>query len=661
MVERKASNFVNECLNTKCRHRWESIIKGRSCPKCKKVFVKSFTHEEWEAKVYEVSKVQERIKEAPASSVAPLNAVHKDQVRMSIPTKKDSYAEERFKATIKPKIVLRPTKEIIEKVTNELAPVLQKLANNPSPQKALQGHPHIIVDALAGTGKTFTIVESAFRICGYDRGVKGSEEQEAIWDAFKGHSVDPNQIHLMAFNSSAAANLKDRIPPGTHSSTIHSYGKQVLCKNGIQGAQRKFGLDKYKTHTLLSQITGKHKNALWAEYKSAMMFAIKQFVGFCKVNLVRFDGTENDIKTINDLADKHGASLPEFGKGPVLWEFFYSSVISCYEASWKNTDIIDFDDMIWLPWQKSLDIRPIDLMFIDERQDLNLAQQELVYKSARRLVMVGDVNQAIYGFAGADTNACQRMSERLDRSSKGVLHFPLTYTRRCGRSIVEYARRNVPGFKYFPDCHQGKVTYDREESFFSNVKEGDMVVCRTNAPIFRCSLKLMSQGRAFRTTVRDFFKGVVELLKSFEAAGLKELEYSLSEWKEAQLSMCSSPRSEERRRNIQDQYEAIRYGMSQVGNPDELIKMIQKCFKTESDDKERTEEGDYILLTSIHQAKGLERPNVHFLQYDQIPHPKAKLLEQERNLQYVGDTRAMNVLNLVKSEARRKESEFDVD
>lgn len=626
-IERKGNNFVSECLNPKCKHKWESIIRPRSCPKCKKELMRS-----------------EQYVNKKESDVTFEDLFKKPKT------------EEAKKIVEKPKIILRPKYDLPEKVTKELLE-----ASKPSPQKAIQvrSTPHIIVDALAGTGKTFTIVESAFRMCGYNRGVKGSEEQEAIWDAFKGYSCNPNDIHLMAFNSSAAKALKDKIPPGSHSSTIHSYGKQILCKNSVAGASRKYGLDRYKTHTLLSAITGKHKNTLFAEYKPAMMFAIKQFVGFCKVNLIRFDGTENDIKTIDDLADKHGASLPAFGPGPVLKDFFYSSVIACYEKSWQNTDIIDFDDMIWLPWKKSLDIRMTDLMFIDERQDLNLAQQELVYKSARRLVMVGDVHQAIYGFAGADSNACERMSNRLDSSSKGVLHFPLTYTRRCGRSIVEYASRNVSTFRCFPDAHQGKVIYDREESFLANVKEGDMVLCRTNAPIFRCCLKLMSQGRAFRTTVRDFFKGAVELLKSFEAAGLRELEYSLDQWKEAQLSTCSTARSEERKRSIEDQYEAIRYGMSQVSNPDELIKMIQKCFQTESEDKERTDEGNYILLTSIHQAKGLERPTVHFLQYDQIPHPKSKLLEQEKNLQYVGDTRAINVLNLVKAVLKRKEEDLD--
>lgn len=621
-VERKVNNFSSSCL--RCSHKWESIIRPRQCPKCGKeqLEVDSFVNKK--------------------ESSVTWNQLFKGKAEKP-----------------KLKIIIRPQHEPIQ-ITKKL---IEESRISPSSQKEtkLSSTPHIIIDALAGTGKTFTIVESAFRICGINRGVTGSEEQEAVWDSFKGYQVNPNEIHLMAFNSSAAKNLKDRIPPGTHSSTIHSYGKQILCKNYIKGAQRKNGLDKYKTHTILSQITGKHKNTLFAEYKPAVMFAIKQYVGFCKANLVRFTNNDEDnIKLIDQLADKHGASLPDI-KDEMVKEFFYASIIGCYEKSWQNTDIIDFDDMIWLPWKLSLDIRQTDLMFIDERQDLNLAQQELVYKSARRLVLVGDVNQAVYGFAGADTNACQRMSERLSYSNKGCSIFPLTFTRRCGSKIVEYARRNVPLFRSFPDSHPGEVIYDREEAFLDRVQSSDMVVCRTNAPIFRNCLKLMSQGRPFKTTVRDFFQGVIALLKSFDAFSLQELESRLDEWKEAQLAMCATARSEERARNINDQYTAIRFGMSSVSNPDELIKMIQKCFKTESDDKEQFDNWkDHILLTSIHQAKGLERPKVHFLQYDQLPHKKAKLLEQEKNLSYIADTRAMNTLNLVRSTPKKKgEDDFD--
>ena len=518
--------------------------------------------------------------------------------------------------------------------------------------------PHIIVDALAGTGKTFTIIESAFKVCGVNRNVVGSDEQNAIWDAMSEcyGKIDPTQIYLTAFGSSIAAEFKSRAPVGVGSGTIHSLGKRILAINGVEGARTKYGVRANKTFFILADILNTTQDGLFAKYKAPLLFTIKQYVGFCKLNLMKFTGDyDTDRQVIKTIGDNHGSVLPEF-RTENDEDFFLSSVLEIYKRSSEYRHMIDFDDMLWLPWQLSYEIRPIELMYVDERQDLNMAQQELVCRYAKRLVLVGDTNQAIYGFAGADIAACERMEKRLSGPGRGLLKFPLTFTRRCGKAIVEYNRSIVPSFGYFPDAPDGEVRHDKEESFLDKVQPGDMVVCRTNAPLFQYCLQLLKQGRPFRTTVKKFFEQTINLIKSFEAQSIASLEQHLSDWRDRQLESCTGPRAD-RSILINDQYAAIRAGMSMCSSPNDLIQLLQRVFKPEQDEHGEAKKigMDVILLTSIHQAKGLERPVVWWAQYDLVPHPKAKLIQQETNLKWVAGTRAINCLVLVKSTPKRKD------
>ncbi len=81
--------------------------------------------------------------------------------------------------------------------------------------------------------------------------------------------------------------------------------------------------------------------------------------------------------------------------------------------------------------------------------------------------------QAIYGFAGADAESMSRMIKELSlgyRTSgetgitgdgRGCITLPLTVTRRCGKAIVDEAKKIVPDFESHPDNGPGKVSYAR--------------------------------------------------------------------------------------------------------------------------------------------------------------------------------------------------------
>lgn len=646
-----------DCRCNDCGYQWSSVIKARICLMCESPSVKNIERKtETEEKVI-VEKAVGYFEE-----IKPIKKVLEKANKVVEPPK--------IMEPPKPKIVAR---RVTMKFNGETLGEVAAIKQSPSPQKVppssspcpaglklrqASDNPHIIVDALAGTGKTFTILEAAYRILGINRGVTGTEEQEAIWDSFKsaGTRIQPSDLSLIAFNSSIASELKEKVPPGVNASTAHAFGKRLLAINGVKGARVKYGVRKQKTFYIVGNMHSMDVDALFRSFRAPILMAIKQFVGFCKLNLVIFTGDfEQDRLIIDQLADAHGAILPEF-KDDNEKDFFYYHIVEAYLKSHEMLDYIDFDDMVWLPWKLNLELRPVQLMFVDERQDLNIAQQELVCRAANRLVLVGDVNQAIYGFAGADAKACQRMEDRLSGPGRGIAKFPLTLSYRCAKRIVEYNQSIVPSFGYFEDAEEGAISKDREETFLNRVVNGDMIVCRTNAPLFACCLQLLQQGRPFKTTVKSFFEQTINLVKSFDASNLFELQTHLSEWKDRQLERCTG-KYQDRAILILDQYRAIKAAMEVCKSPEDLIAKIEKVFDLGSEDKV-TKVGDtHIFLSSIHSAKGLEANKVWWLQYDQVPHPKARLLDQERNLKWVAGTRAMNELVEVQSAKRKGEEE----
>lgn len=78
-------------------------------------------------------------------------------------------------------------------------------------------------------------------------------------------------------------------------------------------------------------------------------------------------------------------------------------------------------------------------VYIDEYQDCGASQHELVMQLGRiglRIVAVGDLDQAIYGWAGKSSSYLQKLVRNRDFS-----HFELTHNHRCHPSIVAYSLR----------------------------------------------------------------------------------------------------------------------------------------------------------------------------------------------------------------------------
>lgn len=145
-------------------------------------------------------------------------------------------------------------------------------------------------------------------------------------------------------------------------------------------------------------------------------------------------------------AKKLSADISEIKNDTKAETDFFSK----YETELQKLDAFDLDDLIVKPLQlfrkneevKTAYQKRFRYIFVDEYQDTNDAQYELLRQLApnatSNLCVVGDENQSIYGFRGANAEYLQRFTE----DYPGAKVFRLKQSYRCSQTILS-ASANV--------------------------------------------------------------------------------------------------------------------------------------------------------------------------------------------------------------------------
>ncbi|WP_298282815.1 ATP-dependent helicase [Novosphingobium sp.] len=146
-----------------------------------------------------------------------------------------------------------------------------------------------------------------------------------------------------------------------------------------------------------------------------------------------------------------------------------ANMVETYEADLRSQSLIDFDDMPLLavralaanPWLQKALVAKYPILAVDEYQDLGLALHGMVmglcFSAGMRLFAVGDADQSIYGFIGANPRLLRRLSQRDDVET---IRLGLNY--RCGTKIVtasEYALGEARGYTAPEGTHEGTVYF----------------------------------------------------------------------------------------------------------------------------------------------------------------------------------------------------------
>ncbi len=449
------------------------------------------------------------------------------------------------------------------------------------------GTSNVQVDALAGTGKTSTIVEGF-------------------------HYVPKGKRSLMvAFNKSIQTELASRAVEGVDVLTLHSLGLRAVKATFGQ----KIVVDNYKLDGYVKAEKGDERETY--EVRESLKKAVSLAKGYL---------AETDSE-IDEVMEKHEIDCGDEPRGT-----FIATVIKLLAACKNDTVRVDFDDMVWFPIVHNCNLTKYDFVFVDESQDLNKNQIELALRSKSatgRVISVGDEHQAIYGFRGADSNAIQNIVDRMESK-----RLPLSVTYRCARAIVAEAQAWVPEIMAAANAKEGKVGNLPASKLVESVKPGDFILSRVNAPLIGYCFELIKAGIPANIQGREVGKGLSLLIKKSKCSDVSSFLLWLQTWREFECMRLSAlNKSVDLVNDKADCLEALCEGHSTLA---EVNAAIEHIF-TDGDNKTR------VIWSSTHKAKGLERERVYLLRDTYRP-AKGK---EEQNLLYVGITRAISELYYV--------------
>jgi superfamily I DNA/RNA helicase len=443
----------------------------------------------------------------------------------------------------------------------------------------------VIVNAGAGTGKTFTIVEGANR-------------------------ASANKMGFLAFNKSIATELANRLPQDVEAKTFHALGMKA-----IRDAEGRVKVNNWKVKNIIDGIFGRDYHAQ----------PLVKLISLVKGSMI--DCTNE--KEIYKLIDEYNIEF----KTPREEALGVGAVCQILDECKADTYEIDFDDMIWLPLVNGYPLPQFDILFVDEAQDFNEMQRQLVLACTQfgRCIIVGDKNQAIYGFRGADSGSIAIFKNQLEARGKIVKEFGLTLTWRCPKLVVAEANRYVKDFNCLETAETGSVHVNA----YLNPQKGDMVLCRYNAPLVSAFYDLITQGKSAYILGRDMHKGLVNYVnKITKNKGMSSSDFLdlLTTNYNVEYNKLVGAEKQNQANTLSDKYECIKIFASKANFVGGIITEIEKLFNSKS-------KGD-IQLSTVHKAKGLEADNVYILATERMPHPKASNMQEERNICYVAITRA---------------------
>ena len=488
------------------------------------------------------------------------------------------------------------------------------------------GSENIAINAVAGSGKTTTIVSACKRL-----------------------RLNEYDVKFLAFNKLIADELKTKLKGYADVSTLHAFGYNVLKRiyNNPKYGMR-INIDDWKYFKYIKS------NIIYLSKIITPQTDAKKVYGFCcnvvklfnlaRVNLIQY----GEKKKLETICDEHNIIT------------LFDEVNACNELlkdayQMPRNLTIDFVDMIVLPLLHKDEIPTFKYVFIDECQDLNAAQRELMLCAARngRFIAVGDRNQAINGFAGADCNSFDKIA-----TLPNTIELPLSVNYRCGTNMVNLAQEIVPQIQAHKGAIKGEINHVNQlskELFQPN----DMVLCRTSAPLVGLCMKLIQNGITAVVKGKDIAMSLKTLIDNANTDNIENVLAYLENVKNMMIATikndrkCSTEDAKQSQKylNLSDRCKCIEnICLYSINNTNELKTYIDRLFTDEKVE-------NAVMLSTAHKSKGLEANRVLILLPNKLPmtwrQQQPWQLQQEINLKYVAITRAKKELIFVDMEEQQ--------
>lgn len=254
-------------------------------------------------------------------------------------------------------------------------------------------------------------------------------------------------------------------------------------------------------------------------------------------------------------------------------------------------------------------------------------------EGGRRLYIANDlvVHNSIYFFRGTKANGMDAARERWN-----MRELTLSTTFRVPQAGVRRAWFRVPHMRWTEGAHEGEVKILNEWSA-SDIPDGAAIVCRNNAPLFDCAIRLLRNKRGVRLIGFDIGPGLIRTMKNLGPLDLNgsALENAIVQWAAKEIARGRKEST------VAERHECLRVLCESKPNLRAAITATEDLFKQKG----------LIQLMSIHKAKGLEWDHVFHLDPWRIPSRFAREgteeWEQELNARYVAETRFKQSLSLV--------------
>lgn len=491
------------------------------------------------------------------------------------------------------------------------------------------GQGSCVLEAVAGAGKSTTIVEAAIRA--------------------KGTSI------LICYNTAPARELQDKLTERgvdwkkARASTVHSAGV-----NAYKRTFPNWKLDEHKVSKLVEEMCQTTHDENGEPLRERGFLDVRPYASVI-VTLVshaknRAFGIMKEIENRAAWFDiiEHYDVLGELEAEERRFVDADRLIAAAIEALKRNnaiTDSIDYDDMIYMPLIHKVRFFRHDNVFVDEAQDTNAARRAIVRALCTRggrVFAVGDRCQAIYGFTGADADSLDLIKQDFN-----AIELPLSVSYRCPQDIVRFARSF--GVEHIEPADSAPVGYVGEmklAGFLADASTAtlrrDAVLCRNTKPLVELALKLIKQGVACKVEGRDIGQGLIKLATKWSAVKtLSALSARLEEYKEREVSKAMAAKKETKAQSVADQVETLQVIIDRCReNGDTRVQSaVDYITETFADDV-----NGILRLSTIHKAKGREWNRVYWLdRKGTCPSFYARQewqQVQERNLMYVAATRA---------------------
>ncbi len=342
--------------------------------------------------------------------------------------------------------------------------------------------------------------------------------------------IDPGQILAVTFTNKAADEMKQRIRNlvGAEASrvwagTFHSICARILRRHGVSiGVPPQFVI--FDTADQLALV----KQALSVLDLDSKVYSPQDV-------LARISSAKNELVTVS--------AYRRARKGP--FDEVVSRVYRVYQEQLAQNSALDFDDLLMRAVEllrsdkEALDHyqKRLRYVLVDEYQDINHAQYELVRclsAEHRNLCVVGDDDQSIYGWRGANVGIILAFEEGFPHAKVIKLEQNYRSTQKileCAYEVIRHISTRAPK-RLWTENHPGEniVVYqavnEQEEAVWTcqTIREqvergvaryGDYAVLyRTNAMSRNFEEALLALGMPYR---------IVGGVRFYERAEIKDI------------------------------------------------------------------------------------------------------------------------------------------